>query len=70
MSADRSQIFKELKQAGYDRDTVRALVRRHKMNEEQRAAADALMDQYMAALGDFAGTPLGQTILARAAPAF
>jgi hypothetical protein len=40
------------------------------MNEEQRAAADALMDQYMAALGDFAGTPLGQTILARAAPAF
>jgi hypothetical protein len=30
------------------------------MNEEQRAAADALMDQYMAALGDFAGTPLGQ----------
>jgi len=30
------------------------------MNEEQRAAADALMDQYMSALGDYAGTPLGQ----------
>jgi hypothetical protein len=29
------------------------------MNEEQRAAADALMDQYMSALGDFAGTPRG-----------
>jgi uncharacterized protein (UPF0335 family) len=44
-SLRRSQVFKELKQAGYDRDTVRALVRRRKMNEEQRAAADALMDQ-------------------------
>jgi hypothetical protein len=28
------------------------------MNEEQQAAA-ALMDQYVSALGDFAGTPLG-----------
>jgi|HubBroStandDraft_6_1064221.scaffolds.fasta_scaffold71675_5 uncharacterized protein (UPF0335 family) len=60
VSADRSQVFKELKQAGYDRDTVRALVRRRKMTEEQRDAADALLDQYMSALGDFAGMPLGQ----------
>jgi hypothetical protein len=30
------------------------------MNEEQRSGADALMDQYLSALGDFAGTPLGQ----------
>ena len=37
--------------AGYDRDTVRALVRRRKLTEEQREAADALLDQYMSALG-------------------
>ena len=42
------------------RDTVRALVRRRKLTAEQREAADALMDQYRSALGDFAGTPLGQ----------
>jgi uncharacterized protein (UPF0335 family) len=60
LSSDRSQIFKELKQAGYDRPTVRALVARRKLTEEQREAADALMDQYMSALGDFAGTPLGE----------
>jgi hypothetical protein len=47
-------------QVGYDRDTVRAIITRRKLNEEQRAAADALMDQYMSALGDFAGTPLGE----------
>jgi uncharacterized protein (UPF0335 family) len=60
LSVDRQQIFKELKQAGYDRDTVRSIVARRKLTEEQREAADALMDQYMSALGDFAGTPLGQ----------
>lgn len=60
ISSDRQQVFKELKQAGYDRDTIRVLVRRRKLTAEQREAADALMDQYMSALGDFAGTPLGQ----------
>lgn len=59
ISADRSQVFKELKQAGYDRDTVRAIIASRKMTAEQRETADALLDQYMSALGDFAGTPLG-----------
>ena len=59
ISSDRSQVFKELKQAGYDRDTIRALVRRRKLTPEQRDTADALMDQYTSALGDFVGTPLG-----------
>lgn len=61
ISADRQQIFKELKQAGYDRDTVRDIVRRRKMTTGQRQAAAALMDQYLSALGDFADTPLGQS---------
>lgn len=50
----------------HDRDTVRAIIARRKLNEEQREAADALMDQYMAAFGDFAGTPLGQAGAPRA----
>jgi hypothetical protein len=32
---------------------------RRKLTEEQQVAAAALMDQYVSALGDFAGTPLG-----------
>lgn len=63
ISADRQQVFKELKQAGYDRDTVRALVARRKLTLEQREAADALMDQYRSALGDFASTPLGEAAI-------
>jgi uncharacterized protein (UPF0335 family) len=60
ISSDRQQIFKELKQAGYDRDTVREIVRKRKLTVEQRQAAAALLDQYLSALGDFASSPLGQ----------
>ncbi|MGH6836935.1 MAG: GapR family DNA-binding domain-containing protein [Methylocella sp.] len=60
ISADRQQVFKELKQAGYNRGTVGAIIERRKLTAEERDTADALMDQYMAALGDFAGTPLGE----------
>lgn len=60
ISSDRQQVFKELKAAGYNRDTVRAIVAIRKLSAEERAAADALMEEYMAALGSFAGTPLGR----------
>jgi hypothetical protein len=46
-------------QGGYDRDTVRDIIRNRKLTADQRETAAALMDQYMSALGDFAGTPLG-----------
>jgi len=60
ISADRQQIFAELKQAGYNRDTVRSLVRERKMTREEREIAKSLMDQYASALGDFIETPLGR----------
>jgi uncharacterized protein (UPF0335 family) len=60
LSVDRQQIDKELKQAGYHRDTVREIVRKRKLTAEQRETAAALMDQYMSALGEFGNTPLGQ----------
>jgi uncharacterized protein (UPF0335 family) len=60
ISVDRQQIYKELKQAGYERETVRAIVKRRKLTPEQRETADALLNQYMSALGDFVDTPLGQ----------
>jgi uncharacterized protein (UPF0335 family) len=61
-SADRSQVFKELRQAGYNRDTVRALVARRKLTLEEREAADALYAEYSQALGEFRNTPLGQAM--------
>jgi uncharacterized protein (UPF0335 family) len=65
VSADRSQVYKELKQAGIDRDTVRKIVARRKLTVEQREAADALMAEYSQALGDYRSTPLGQAMAPR-----
>ena len=60
ISVDRQQVYKELKQAGYERDTVRKIVAERKLTAEQRETAEALMAEYKSALGEFAGTPLGQ----------
>jgi uncharacterized protein (UPF0335 family) len=56
---DRKEIFKEIKDAGIDAATVRAIIKRRAMDPEKRVTMDELMDQYMSALGDFADTPLG-----------
>jgi uncharacterized protein (UPF0335 family) len=60
LNSDRREIFKEVKAAGYDAATVRAIIKRRAMDADKRHAMDDLMDQYMSALGDFASTPLGE----------
>jgi uncharacterized protein (UPF0335 family) len=60
ISADRRQVLKELKQAGYATDEVREIVRHRKLTLEQRQKRAAMLDMYLAALGDFADSPLGQ----------
>jgi uncharacterized protein (UPF0335 family) len=56
----RREIFKEVKAAGYDVATVRAVIKRRAMDPEKRATADDLLNQYLSAMGDFASTPLGE----------
>lgn len=60
IQADRRELFKEIKGAGYDVATVRAIVKQRAMDPEKRATMDELMAQYTSALGDFASTPLGE----------
>ena len=59
LTGDRREIFKEVKVAGYDTATVRAIVKRRAMDADKRHIMDELLEMYMAALGDFATTPLG-----------
>ena len=56
----RKDIFKEFKSNGYDTKTLRAIIKRRAMDPNERDTADALLDMYMAALGDFASSPLGR----------
>ena len=60
LSAERSQVYIELKKAGYAVDEVREIVRRRKMPAERRQERAAILNMYLSALGDFADTPLGQ----------
>ncbi|MGH6822585.1 MAG: DUF2312 domain-containing protein [Methylocella sp.] len=56
----RAGVLAELKAFGYDAPTVRAIIKRRAMDPDKRATMDALMDEYIAALGNFAATPLGE----------
>lgn len=58
-TGDRREIYAEIKGAGYDTATVRAIVKRRGMDPDKRHTMDELLDMYSAALGDFANTPLG-----------
>ena len=58
--SDRRELYGEIKRAGYDVPTVRAIVKRRAEDTAKRHAMDELIDEYMAALGDFLSTPLGQ----------
>ena len=58
--SDRRELYGEIKRAGYDVATVRAIVKRRAADTDKIHAMDELMDEYMAALGDFLSTPLGQ----------
>jgi uncharacterized protein (UPF0335 family) len=57
--ADRREIYKEIKWAGYDAATVLAIVKMRAADQDERHAKEMLLDMYLAALGDFASTPLG-----------
>jgi uncharacterized protein (UPF0335 family) len=59
LNADRREIYAELKGAGYDLATVRTIIKRREMDADKRQTMDELLELYAAALGDFAGTPLG-----------
>lgn len=48
---DIGDVYAEGKSRGYDRKTMRAIVRLRKMETHDRQEAEALLDTYKAALG-------------------
>ena len=51
ISDDIRDVYSEAKSNGYDTKTMRAIVRRRKMENHARQEADALMETYRNALG-------------------
>ena len=60
LTGDRREIFKEVIGAGYDVATVRAIIKLRATDADVRYEKATLLSIYMAALGDFASTPLGE----------
>lgn len=66
LAGDIKDIYAEAKSAGYDPKVLRAIVAERREDADERAERLALMDNYRAALGMLAGTPLGDAAVKRA----
>lgn len=62
---DIRDVYAEAKAVGYDAKIMRQIVKLRKMDPDDRAEMEALLDTYKAALGLLVGTPLGDATLAR-----
>lgn len=60
LSEDVKDIYKEAKSAGFDAPTIRLIIKHRAEDEAKRAEREALLETYLAALGQLADTPLGQ----------
>lgn len=66
LAEDIRDIYAEAKSAGYAPKVLRAIVAERREDAEARAERLALMDNYRAALGMLADTPLGDAAVKRA----
>jgi uncharacterized protein (UPF0335 family) len=60
LGEDIKDIYKEAKSAGFDAPTIRLIIKRRAEDEAKREEREALLEIYMAALGQLADTPLGK----------
>jgi uncharacterized protein (UPF0335 family) len=60
LAGEKGEIYKSLKEAGFDTKAIRHTVRLRKMERSKRNEFEAAVEAYALALGDFATTALGQ----------
>jgi uncharacterized protein (UPF0335 family) len=60
---DIRDVYLEAKANGYDVPTLRTAIKLRKLNEVERAARFAILENYMEALGMLGDTPLGEAAL-------
>jgi uncharacterized protein (UPF0335 family) len=60
LAEDVKDIYREAKSAGFDAPTIRLIIKQRAEDEAKREEREALLEIYMAALGQLADTPLGK----------
>lgn len=64
---DIRDVYSEAKAVGYDPKIMRQIVRLRKMQPNDRAEMQSILEVYLAALGmDYSETPLGKATIERA----
>jgi uncharacterized protein (UPF0335 family) len=65
LAGDVKDILSEAKSSGFDVRAIRQIIRLRRQDQADRDARQAVVDEYMEALGDLADLPLGRAALAR-----
>lgn len=65
LGEDVKDIYKEAKSAGFDAPTIRLLIKHRAEDAAKRQEREALLQAYLAALGQLADTPLGKAATER-----
>lgn len=67
LTADIKEIYSEAKSAGYDPKILRKVIALRRQDAAKRAEQEALIETYLAAIGDLKDTPLGQAAISKIA---
>ena len=62
---DIKEVYAEAKASGFDTKILRKVIAARKKSAEERAEEAAILETYLAALGDLADTPLGRAAVER-----
>lgn len=65
IAEDIKDVYAEAKGRGYDAPALKEIIKRRREDKAKREQREAIVDTYLAALGQLADTPLGQAALAR-----
>lgn len=63
LGEDVKDIYKEAKSAGFDAPTIRLLIKHRAEDAAKRQEREALLQAYLAALGQLSDTPLGNAAM-------
>jgi uncharacterized protein (UPF0335 family) len=66
VTTDITEVYAEAKANGYDVRALKTIIKLRKMDADERAEQEAILDTYLSALGMLVGTPLGDSAVARA----
>ena len=65
IASDIRDIYAEAKDSGFDTKALRAIIRLRRLDADERAEQQAIIDTYLHALGMLADLPLGKAAMER-----